>query len=494
MRSITLRTSTSDWLLAVFICGIFLCCAMAACADLAHWFVIPVSFCGILMLADAVAWARGQMDIFDPNGLLGVVGTHFFFFAPLLQIYVNYRTLYGTDLPDDYRPWLGGMAVINAVGLLLYRRFRNHNFQRSATDRVYSVDYGRFSVLALITASVSLLLHLSILSQFGGISGFVDAVAARTGLDGLGLVLIFTETFPIVVFMWFSLTMARRGQRSWVILGIAYAAFLVLVFLFSGLRGSRGNTVYAAIWGAGIIHFYNRRLNRLLVGAGVVVIVGFMYAYGFYKDFGKNALTMFESTEHWAAGASRSARTPELLLLGDFGRSDVQALILYRLMDSNRDVPLAWGRTYLAAAALAIPQSIWPERPAGKTKYLTDLESGTGTYQSGGHKTSHVAGVTGEAMLNFGWLAGIGGLALLGVVVRTVRRCVFAWTEGDARRLVLPYLICLLPMCLLFDADNLVFELARNLLVPGTLILVSSRYSRVGRHTAALQTVAMPVR
>jgi hypothetical protein len=434
------------------------------------------------------------MDILDPVGLLGVVGTHFFFFAPLLQICVDYRTLYGTDLPDDYRPWLGGMAVINSIGLLLYRRFRSHTFQPFASARIYSVDYGRFSLLALVVGSISLLLHLSILARFGGVSGFVDAVGSRTGLDGLGLVLIFTETFPIVTFMWVSLSLARRGQRSWIVLGTAYAAFLVLVFLFSGLRGSRGNTVYAAVWGAGIIHFYNRRLNRSIVGAGVAVLVAFMYAYGFYKDFGKNALAMFQSTEHWAEGAARSARTPELLLLGDFGRSDVQALILYRLMDENREIPLAWGRTYLAAAALAIPQSLWPERPAGKTKYLTDLEFGVGTYQPGSHRTSHVAGVTGEAMLNFGWIAGAGGLALLGIAVRAVRKCTFSWTECDSRRLVLPYLICLLPMCLLFDSDNLVFECARNLLVPGALILASSRYSRVRITEITMVAAAQPLR
>jgi hypothetical protein len=322
--------------------------------------------------------------------------------------------------------------------------------------------------------------------RFGGISGFVDSVANdRTALEGLGLVLMVTESFPIVLFMWYSLTVARSGRNSWTVLAGGFLVFLVLTFLFAGLRGSRSNTAYAAIWGVGMIHFYNRKLNRGIMAGGAVLLLLFMYTYGFYKDFGKNALRMLESSEHWAAGAARSARTPELLLLGDFSRTDVHALMLYRLTDPSRNLPLAWGRTYVAAAALAIPQSIWPDRPVGKTKYLTDLEYGAGTFQPGSIKSSRVGGVSGEAMLNFGWFAAIAGPVLLGFAVRAVKRRTILWPGRDPRRLLLPYLICLLPMMLMFDSDNLVFEMAKNLLVPGTLILVSSRYCKTARVAAA---------
>src|ERR1039457_5349528 len=50
-----------------------------------HWFVIPVAMCGLLMAIDAVPWARGRMDLYDPAGIVGLLSTHGFFLAPLLN-------------------------------------------------------------------------------------------------------------------------------------------------------------------------------------------------------------------------------------------------------------------------------------------------------------------------------------------------------------------------------------------------------------------------
>jgi hypothetical protein len=477
MKTTLQKTTSGEWLLASALCLFGLGAASVFYQDLVHWFAVPVFLCGVLMMTDAIAWARGKLDLFDAAGILGVAGTHFFFIAPLLQIALDFRTRYVSDLPEDYRPWLGGMAVLNFLGLLLYRRLRTQSFTGRASVRTYSLDYWRFSLLTMFTVTVCLLLQASLVQRFGGVAGFLDTVSSRQGMEGLGMIFMFTETVPIVLFLWVSISLARSGQRSWAILAVAYGTFLILAFLFAGLRGSRSNTIYAAIWGAGVIHFYNRRLNRAIVAMGGVTMVAFMYLYGFYKDFGTDALAMLESSDHWEHVTSRSARGPETLLLADFGRSDVQALILYRLTDGSRDLPLAWGKTYLAALALAIPQSLWPERPAGKTKYITDLEHGTGTFDAGFRKSSRVAGVAGEAMLNFGWMMAIGGFVLLGLAVRLVRRCTFLWAGRDPRGLVVPYMTCLVPICLMFDFDNVFFELVTNLAVPGTLILLSSRHS-----------------
>jgi hypothetical protein len=51
-----------------------------------HWFVIPVTFAGILVSVDAVDWVRKRCDVFDPQAMIGLLGTHFFFLAPLLHV------------------------------------------------------------------------------------------------------------------------------------------------------------------------------------------------------------------------------------------------------------------------------------------------------------------------------------------------------------------------------------------------------------------------
>src|SRR5438128_1961906 len=89
-----------------------------------HWFLLPVLACGVLIGEDAVEWLRGRMDLFDPVGILGVLGYYFFFLSPLLVVWWNHRLMYLPDQPDDYRPWLGGVAALNFLGLLVYRWFR----------------------------------------------------------------------------------------------------------------------------------------------------------------------------------------------------------------------------------------------------------------------------------------------------------------------------------------------------------------------------------
>ena len=52
-----------------------------------HWFIIPVFICGILIGSDTLKWIRGKFDTFDPKGIIGILGWHSFFLAPLLFIY-----------------------------------------------------------------------------------------------------------------------------------------------------------------------------------------------------------------------------------------------------------------------------------------------------------------------------------------------------------------------------------------------------------------------
>lgn len=110
-------------LISLSFCTLTVCGFLIASAPMAHWFVVPVWLCGVLIGRDAVDWFRGRVSLFDPAGIIGLIGVHFLFLAPLLHVAWDSWMLY-VEPPPDWRPWLGGMAVVNAAGLLLYRAAR----------------------------------------------------------------------------------------------------------------------------------------------------------------------------------------------------------------------------------------------------------------------------------------------------------------------------------------------------------------------------------
>ena len=85
--------------------------ALCATRQCAHWFVIPVFACGVVICHDAVDWIRGKLDPFDPVGLLGIFGVHFFFVAPLLHVLWDWWLVERDIRPDDLRPGWGQWPV-----------------------------------------------------------------------------------------------------------------------------------------------------------------------------------------------------------------------------------------------------------------------------------------------------------------------------------------------------------------------------------------------
>ena len=84
------------------------------------WFLLPVWCCGVLIGTDAVDWIRGRVSLFDPIGILGLLGVHFFFLAPLLHVAWGFWMVDAVPSPG-WHYWLAGMALVNLLGLLAYR-------------------------------------------------------------------------------------------------------------------------------------------------------------------------------------------------------------------------------------------------------------------------------------------------------------------------------------------------------------------------------------
>jgi hypothetical protein len=449
-----------------------------------HWFIVPVYVCGGLIGVDAVKWARRQYDAYDPAGILGLLGIHFFFLAPLLHVFWDWWMWY-VPPPEDWRQWLGGMGILNAAGIGLYQISRNWIYHWTSSKgpmhREWALDPTQFFVLLIPILLVAGGLQMFVYLQFGGIGGYIDAfnavVAGENPFDGMGWLFLIPESFPILVMMGYAVWRRNQpGTIPWLELAVVVVVFIGLKFLFGGLRGNRGIMLYGLFWGLGILHYWLRPLPRKLFAAGLIVFLPFMYVYGLYKSFGSEAWVSFTTVEGRTLMETNSHRSMELVLLADLGRSDVQAYLLYRALSRSGEAPYeyAGGRTYLGALALLIPGRIWPDRPATKVKEGTEVLFGRSVYELSSFRTSNAYGLAGETLLNFPPPVVPCAFALLGLLVGIVQRHLHTLSRGDSRFLLAPFWISLCFMVLVWDSDILLYYITTYLTVPALVVLVTS--------------------
>jgi hypothetical protein len=281
----------------------------------------------------------------------------------------------------------------------------------------------------------------------------VDTVESHNDtFAGFGWLFTISDSFPILAFIAFALY-ANKRKLSWPSIIFALIGFTVLKLIFGGLRGSRSLTVWGLFWATGIVHVWLRPLPKKLIIASLPLLFGFMYIYGFYKVAGREALRAFDGEDERAMLEQKTGRSTEALLLGDLARTDIQCYILYVFDQRVERFELAHGRTYLGAAALAIPGSLWPDRPPTKIKEGTELFYGEGSYRPDFFAT-HIYGLAGEAMMNFGPLAVLPAFLFFGWLVRRCRELFYGLPPGDARALLMPFLANLMFVVLSSDSDN----------------------------------------
>ena len=472
------RVRSGSLFVSFLICALVVLWFVQTSEDFAHWFVLPVLFCGTLIGADAIDWFRGRFGLIDPAGFLGLLGFHFFFLAPLLHVHWDQWIGYIVP-PTDWRPWLGGMALLNGLGLLIYRFSRGpQNVLKSLAPRsmVWRVAPRKFFPIICCALLTTALLQFWVYQEYGGIVGYIstfeEATIGGSAFKGMGIVFTFSESFPIVAMIGFALYAGRHKMaRSWMVISLALSIYFILLMLFGGLRGGRGNTIFQLFWGAGIIHLWVRPLSKKMMMVGLIFLIGFMYVYGFYKEGGLKGLTAIEDAASREDMQRKTGRTMKGAILGDLGRSDVQAFLLYRLWPTPIDYEYAWGRTYLGALALLVPRNVWADRPSTKVKEGTELMFGRGSHEEE-FESPFVYGLAGEAMLNYGMVGVPPAFFLLGIAVRSLRRLLVTLDRRDIRLLVIPFLVVLTANMMTGDSDNLVFNIIKFGTVP-FLVLAS---------------------
>jgi hypothetical protein len=197
--------------------------------------------------------------------------------------------------------------------------------------------------------------------------------------------------------------------------------------------------------------------------------------YGFYKSVGAEALDAFQGSDTRDSLAHKTGRTLQGSILGDLARADIQALELYKMTAPPVVYNYAFGGTYLGGISILIPRAIWPDRPPDKVRWTTELESGPGSYVPGIWQSSHVAGMAGEAMLNFGPIAVPFTYLVLALLIKRVRQWLRTLAPNDSRWLMVPLLVMFTFIVMASDSDNDIFFLFKYATVPFLAIFLSSR-------------------
>lgn len=417
-----------SWLLAAALVPTTSVVLAATNPLLQHWFLIPVTVCGVLIGVDAVEWLLRRRDVFDPQAVLGLFGLHFYYLAPILHVILDFWPPLLYPSTPDWRAALGAMALLNAAGLAGYRaivsapaRRRDEvKVDRHAEVRSLRFDEVRFQRFALAAIAVSVLAFAALVAQLGGPAGFVTAMTQdRQALAGQGWLLLFGESFPMLLFSLAAVRWRRVLRRRVGLVVVLLVAMVVVQFAVSGLRGSRSSVLWPLVLGLVLIHLVVVPITRKAFFASAAAVVVFVYCYGLYKGAGVEVVDIAKGTRTVEEVSESTGRDLPMVLLGDFGRSDIQALVL----DRERTGAAGWslGSTYLAAPLSLVPDALVAARLRDKSEVGTAVLYGPGVFESG-IRSERVFGITGEATLNFGPAGALASFAVLGLFLRFARR------------------------------------------------------------------------
>ena len=430
--------------------------------SLRHWFVLPVMFCGFLTGADAVGWVRGKLDTFDPRGIIGIFGTHFFFLSPIIFIAVNLRPVYG-QVPRDWPFWIGLMGSINAVSLLFYKGFEFVGQSGvSKIKRTWVPVRGRTEAILAAGIAAAIFAQLLVFYKFRGFGGIAEAQFGgdATVFTGIGIPRILGNAAPLLCFFGIILFYRERVRRNKsLFFTLAVVTVLSVVqFAISGLYSSRGPVVTAMVWILILTHYFWRPIGVKTIAALFIPLFLLNWVYTFYKDLGPEVVEYLQRGATLSDLEKKTGRSFAGVLIGDLSRVDVQAYMLYRLYTHPDAYKLKMGATYLADITPIIPYWVWPAKPANSGKVLagTELLWGKNFYKAhiSYRRSNRAYGLAGEMMLNFGPYGVPVVYSLWGFIVGRVRRLQRNLDPKDLRWLIMPYIVWLLPNMLAWDFDN----------------------------------------
>ncbi len=485
--------TASDYAVATFLSSAIVLTFLVLDTDCWNWFAVPTWATGALIMVDAVQWWRTRDRLSRLRYLISFLGTHMLLIAPFLHVIWDGWMTYVLP-PPEWLPWLSRMSVVHLLAVVCYRyaiAARLRRPERPAQRTRWQIDADLLVPAILAGLLVSAAMQALIYIRFGGIVAFVQTVPARaaaqdTTLPLNAVELTIAEAFPYLLLLFLGLRYTRgradtaEGRTvTWRRVALLLGVLGLAVLLFGGLRGSRANIIWPALAALTLADLLVRRIPRILVAALVVVLVLFAYVYSFFKVGGLEGLTSATESSARSELEATYGRSLGGVLLGDLGRADVQAFLLYRQESGFFETEYGYGQTYLAALLSPVADSL-PIHPINKLKLGTETQYGIGRNGPGYVPSSRLYGLEGEALLNFGVFGPPVAFGLFGIAVVAIDRRIDRWRRAaDARLLLAPLLLIGGVLVLIQDADIVVFYIFKNTMLPTVLVLLCSHRAPV---------------
>lgn len=437
-----------------------------------HWFILPLLVCGTLSGSYLVAWVRREIDLFDP---LAAVGGYFYlnyFLAPLLHIAHDIQS-YDIIYPDRAK-WMGIVACFNIVGLFCFKIVQRYIFQSVHSVKSYwSFNEFRFFLCWLLFSLVCLSMTIVIKTIFGGLTYTMSESIGTLGKDTSSVSFLLMLADPLI---WFIMTgiiyFMLKKEYKIKIISVSVLLFVpfIIQFLLMAQRSSRIGLLMPVVLTAITIHYFLYKLPFKFIGVMLCLVFIFTYLFDFKKKLGD---------EGWAAFYSASARksmayerggvSPIMSLLEDYSRSNVHAMMIYKILEEPNTFAPQYGKTYGMGMLMFIPRAIWKNKPRNPK-----IEAGTKIIDYGSDESQRQYGLTGEAMLNFGYYGIAPAFIVFAAVLGFFRKKIATMEPTDARLFLVPILTWGLAFAVNMELENVNFNMLKMGFLPFLFVLLTT--------------------
>lgn len=403
----------------------------------------------------------------------------YFVIVPAVNIisdeYVN-RSLFYSD-PVRAMAFLN---ILNAVGLLvaaLAARWVGPLPQPRLRDWP---SLGHMQMLLVVALCVSL--AMGVYNNFVAFNLRASSDAAIDSSIGLYALI---ESGPMLLAWLIVVSVWKQGRPPSTLMAIALVAlFLLVAVAMNFSRGSRVTVLFVIVLGFQLFHQYVFRLSKVRLFALMIGGATVFNVMTVYKHLGVQGVSSYFAGEGVAAYLEERYTNPVRIVIGDIGRSDIQASILEDQLEDR--TPLAYGKTYAKALTLILPDFIdplpddWSKAIVGAEAQLQMDPNSVLLYNNPlGSGSSRIYGMVGESLLNFGIVGAVLSFLIFGLLSRW--SILYANRPGGWEKALIAPIISILPILLLFyDFDNIIFRLVMILALPGGLLLLNRHLQRRG--------------
>lgn len=466
--------------------------------DLSWQLLIVITLSASLAASDAVEGIVSRRDLLSPRVAVSLLLVNAVYVSPILHIILKATPKY-IPLPVKMEDAVYDLAIIHLLGVFVYFIGLRFLEDRKVSTRAYvnsASDEKRFMLRLrswlIFFGVISFTVFAYIVLRAGGPMAWISVqLNYRTELESPGWLLVTGAGFPMLFFIAYAISLKlksinmTRGQVAKRIFS-ALIILILVIFLTSGLRGSRANLIWPALTAVLLIHLLFIRIKGKWIVLFAILGLIFAGAYDVYKKIGTEGISQLQAgTLEDIDSYSELGFGPQALLLGDFSRTAIQSVLLDHWNTAGFD--LNWGRTYIGDALDFVPGAERSTTFPNKQYAATEILYGQGAAEARPRLSTRIYGLQGEALINFGPIGAVLAFLPYAFVMVAAERSYSRALKGHSMRsgLVIALMIPIVILLFLSDMDNVVNNFASKAMFPILAIVLAGVPNRKGINQAS---------